>query len=107
MQMLNEQQRALVSAARVLGVIRRQPQISRGVGVRPENVEGVLAFENVVFSYQTRPEAPVLQGLSLKLLHGTVTALVGGSGNGKSTIACLMQRFYDCKAFNRSHPHPN
>ena len=61
----------------------------------PASCEGRLVLRDICFSYPTRPDAPVITGLNLELRPGTVTALVGGSGNGKSTIAWLLQRFYD------------
>eukprot|EP00960_Hanusia_phi_P048125 758776-Hanusia_phi.AAC.6 len=95
MQILNEQQRALASASKVFGTLRRQPLIERGTGSRPDSIHGTLELQNLVFSYPTRPDVTVIRGLNLTLQPGTITALVGGSGNGKSTIAVLLQRFYD------------
>lgn len=59
--------------------------------VTPMSVE----FADVAFSYPTRPESIVLDGLNLRIEAGQVVALVGGSGAGKSTIACLLTRLYD------------
>ena len=67
--------------------------LSRG-GVKPL-LKGSLSFQDVHFRYPTRPDMPVLQGLSLQLRAGQTLALVGPSGNGKSTIASLLLRFYD------------
>lgn len=50
---------------------------------------------DVSFSYPQRPEVEVLKGISLHLPRGTVTALVGGSGAGKTTIVQLLSRFYE------------
>ena len=47
------------------------------------------------FSYPSRRDALVLKGLSLKVRPGKRMALVGPSGQGKSTIVSLIQRFYD------------
>ena len=51
-----------------------------------------LRFEGVAFSYPERPERPAIHDLSLSFARGTVTALVGGTGAGKTTIANLIIR---------------
>ncbi|WP_424936145.1 MULTISPECIES: ABC transporter ATP-binding protein/permease [Bacteria] len=53
----------------------------------------VVEFDHVTFAYRTG--VPVLQDVSLRLEPGTVTALVGSSGSGKSTMAALLARFHD------------
>lgn len=58
-------------------------------------MEGNIAFENVMFSYPSRPDVLVLNAFNLKLEKDTTTALVGSSGSGKSTVVSLIQRFYD------------
>ncbi|CAM8906015.1 unnamed protein product [Rhodiola kirilowii] len=50
---------------------------------------------DVHFSYPLRPDVEILTGLNLLLKCGTVTALVGSSGAGKSTIVQLLARFYE------------
>ena len=47
------------------------------------------------FAYPSRPDVLVLQGLNLHVKSGRKFALVGASGDGKSTIISLIQRFYD------------
>ncbi|KAH8602394.1 P-loop containing nucleoside triphosphate hydrolase protein [Bisporella sp. PMI_857] len=59
------------------------------------NVEGTVEFRDVHFRYPTRPEQPVLRGLSLSVKPGQYIALVGASGCGKSTTIALLERFYD------------
>ena len=54
-----------------------------------------MAFNEVVFNYPTRPDIPVLRGLSLEVKKGQTLALVGSSGCGKSTVVQLLERFYD------------
>jgi ABC-type multidrug transport system fused ATPase/permease subunit len=54
-----------------------------------------ITFDNVSFSYPSRPDTVALSNLSLKIERGSVVALVGHSGCGKSTVVSLLQRFYD------------
>lgn len=56
---------------------------------------GALQFRNVHFAYPTRPEAPVFRDFSLSIPAGAITALVGASGSGKSTVVSLLLRLYD------------
>lgn len=56
--------------------------------------QGPLQLIDVAFTYPLRPNMPVLEGISLSLHRGTITALVGRSGSGKSTVAALLSRFY-------------
>jgi len=55
-------------------------------------IHGKVAFENVVFAYEK--DKPVLHGISFESKPGTVTALVGSSGSGKSTIISLICAFH-------------
>lgn len=54
-----------------------------------------ITFDNVSFSYPSRPDTVALFNMSLKIDCGSVVALVGHSGCGKSTIVSLLQRLYD------------
>jgi len=56
-------------------------------------------FADVFFAYPLRPEALVLKGINLHLKRSTVTAVVGSSGAGKSTIVQLLARFYEVLLF--------
>jgi subfamily B ATP-binding cassette protein MsbA len=55
-------------------------------------IQGTVRFENVEFAYD--PDKPVLHGISFLAKPGTVTALVGSSGSGKSTIISLLCAFH-------------
>lgn len=54
-----------------------------------------ITFDEVSFSYPSRPNVQILERLNLKFEAGKVTAIVGPSGSGKSTIVGLVQRWYD------------
>jgi ABC-type multidrug transport system fused ATPase/permease subunit len=58
-------------------------------------VDGAVSFSNVSFTYPSRPDHPVLKDVSFLCEAGKLTAIVGLSGSGKSTIAGLLTRFYD------------
>ena len=55
---------------------------------------GDIAFDHLHFAYPSRPEQTTLYNLSLHIGSGSCTAIVGGSGSGKSTIANLLLRLY-------------
>ncbi|KAF3788294.1 ABC transporter B family member 25, partial [Nymphaea thermarum] len=57
--------------------------------------DGDLELDDVWFAYPSRPNHMVLRGITLKLSPGSKVALVGPSGGGKTTIANLIERFYD------------
>jgi ATP-binding cassette subfamily B (MDR/TAP) protein 1 len=85
------------AAAKLFATIDRVPAIDSAdpSGLKPEKMNGEITFENVVFNYPSRPNVPVLRGLSLTFPAGHTAALVGASGSGKSTIISLVERFYD------------
>ncbi|KAI1393325.1 putative ABC multidrug transporter [Hypoxylon trugodes] len=60
-----------------------------------EFFSGDVQLDNVDFTYPSRPDVPVIQGVTLHLPAGQHTAIVGLSGSGKSTIAGLLTRLYD------------
>ena len=62
--------------------------------VKTEGANGDIVFDKVEFAYPTRPEAPILKGVSFTIPKNASVAFVGHSGCGKSTIISLIQRFY-------------
>jgi ATP-binding cassette subfamily B protein len=95
-----EAMRGLGAADRVFALMDREPQMPLRGGLVPDGAPRVsggarILFDEVRFSYPTRPDVEVLSGLDLEIAGGEVVALVGASGAGKSTIAALVGRLYD------------
>eukprot|EP00163_Fabomonas_tropica_P018687 TRINITY_DN3306_c3_g1_i5.p1 TRINITY_DN3306_c3_g1~~TRINITY_DN3306_c3_g1_i5.p1 ORF type:complete len:417 (-),score=70.05 TRINITY_DN3306_c3_g1_i5:1009-2259(-) len=86
---------AVGASKRLFELVDRQPEIPCQGGERIEKFTGHVALQHVGFSYPSRPDNVVLKDISLDLKPGTVTALVGPSGGGKSTIVGLIERFYE------------
>ena len=80
---------------RVFELIDRESAIPSNEGVKIPDFKGLIEIDNVCFTYPARPNQRILSSLTITLHPGTVTALVGGSGGGKSTIASLIMRLYD------------
>merc|ERR1712226_1489484 len=97
--MFSDLAQASGAAQRVFDLLDIQPDIplEQGTELLRSSFLGDIVFEDVHFSYQTRPDKQVLNGLSLKVPGGGTCALVGRSGAGKSTIMHLLLRFYDPK----------
>ncbi|OJJ64782.1 hypothetical protein ASPSYDRAFT_141151 [Aspergillus sydowii CBS 593.65] len=89
--------RAASAAAQLFKLIDRESTINpySEDGIAPETITGEVELENLSFSYPTRPGITVLDNFSLKVPAGKVTALVGQSGSGKSTIVGLIERWYN------------
>jgi len=96
MSLLPDYGKAKASAFKLFKLIREPPIIDAYTekGKKPA-VKGLLRFDNVKFNYPSRPDLPVLKGLSFKVDKGKTIALVGQSGCGKSTSVQLSERFYD------------
>ncbi len=88
--------RALECLGRIDEVLSRRPQMTEQTEteVPLTDKENVLAFENVSFRYADS-DAYALRDLSFVCRRGETTAIIGGTGSGKSTIASLMLRFGD------------
>ena len=87
--------RAMVSAGRVGQVLDVEPTITEPA--EPEKLEkarGQLAFRNVAFKYPDADEE-VIKNIDFTAEPGRFTAIIGGTGSGKSTILKLIPRFYD------------
>ncbi len=87
--------RAEASAARINEVLDVVPEIKDPEQPRPAGMQkGYVEFQNVTFSYPGAEE-PALCNISFSAGPGEVTAIIGGTGSGKSTLVSLIPRFYD------------
>lgn len=91
--------RAVASAERIEEVLVTEPSIvdpapGPAAGPDPNRLRGVVEFRDVEFTYPGA-EAPVLKDISFIARPGEVTAVIGSTGCGKSTLVNLIPRFYD------------
>ncbi|CAL5372213.1 unnamed protein product [Camellia sinensis] len=86
-------------AMKAAGASRRVFQLLDRVSSMPKSgnngQDAEVELDDVWFAYPSRPNDMVLNGITLKLQPGSKVALVGPSGGGKTTIANLIERFYD------------
>ncbi|XP_059503332.1 bile salt export pump isoform X3 [Stegostoma tigrinum] len=89
--------KAKIAAARFFQLIDRVPKINiyNDEGETWNNFKGEIDFIDCKFTYPSRPDFQVLNGLSISVMPGQTLAFVGSSGCGKSTSVQLLERFYD------------
>lgn len=94
---ISELQSAFAAAERVFKLIDQQPEPKDLPNACVlDDVTGDVKFKNVVFGYDANKT--IIQGLSLNAEKGSVIAIVGPTGAGKTTIINLLMRFYDVDA---------
>lgn len=87
--------RASAAAARINEVLDIVPEINDPEHVKaPNSQKGYVEFKDVTFSYHGA-EQPALSNISFSAKPGEITAIIGGTGSGKSTLINLIPRFYD------------
>lgn len=87
--------RAAASATRINDVLDTQPEITDADQVQQaDSRHGYVEFEHVTFRYPGA-EQPAISDVSFCAGPGEVTAIIGGTGSGKSTLISLIPRFYD------------
>jgi subfamily B ATP-binding cassette protein MsbA len=87
-------QRSMAAADRYFALIDTDTSIKENpAAVEINDFKEEISFNNVVFSYNA--ERKILNDISLKIKKGSVVAVVGETGSGKTTIANLIARFYD------------
>jgi ATP-binding cassette subfamily B multidrug efflux pump len=87
--------RAAASADRINEVLAIEPEIKDADQVKwADEMQGYVEFQDVTFSYPGAEE-PALCNISFSARPGQTTAIIGGTGAGKSTLVSLIPRFYD------------
>ncbi|XP_061197341.1 uncharacterized protein LOC133205527 [Saccostrea echinata] len=86
---------AVGASIRIFDLLDRVPDVPTENGEVLYHMNGRVEFQNVYFTYPSRPETKVLKGITFSVEPGEMVALVGPSGGGKSTIVNLIERFYD------------
>lgn len=87
-------QQAATSAERIFEILDLEPEPDIGKNNIIEKLDGKLEFKNVEFYYEK--SNPILKGITFSVEPGETLGIVGSTGSGKSTIANLMLRYYDC-----------
>jgi ATP-binding cassette subfamily B multidrug efflux pump len=87
-------QRAAASQKRINEFLHQEPEII-SPAVAPKNISGQIEFSNLSFIY---PDTGIqaLKNISFNIQPGQMVAIIGRTGSGKSTIANLIMRMYDC-----------
>ncbi len=88
---------AIGATERILDIMDQPSEVTVQTLTAPEGKQrfsGEISYRDVHFSYPSRPDMPVLKGVSFDIVAGSKIALVGASGGGKSTIMQLLLQFY-------------
>ncbi len=94
MQIFNVFPRAKVSLDRIFEVLSIEPQITDGTETEG-NGSGTISFRNVSFRFPGSG-ADTLENINFDVKHGETVAVIGATGCGKTALAMLIPRFYDC-----------
>ena len=88
--------RAIISLKRIKEILKKEITIKENAITEDfcDDKKGIVEFKNVTFKYPDADEA-MLKDISFKAMPGTVTAIIGSTGSGKSTLINLIPRFFD------------
>lgn len=91
---ISQLQSALAALERIFGLLSEpeEPEEASKITVQPENVKGDIKFEHAQLSYV--PEKPLITDFSFHARPGSMNAIVGPTGAGKTTLVNLLMRFY-------------
>jgi ATP-binding cassette subfamily B multidrug efflux pump len=88
---------SIAGADRVFEILDLPEEVQQAPDAEPlPEIQGHVRFSNVSFGYLR--QTPVLQDISFEVQPGSIVAILGPTGSGKSTIINLLLRFYDCTA---------
>jgi ATP-binding cassette, subfamily B, bacterial len=91
---VTELQSGLASAERAFSLLDELPEVIERPNARPlARASGAVSFRGVSFSYEK--DLPVLQGITFEVAPGSRVGIAGPTGAGKTTLVCLLMRFYD------------
>ena len=96
--------RTTASAHRINEVLQARPSVNftdKRLNIAMNDNQPILEFKNVGFSYDINekdPERMFIKNLTFNLMPNQTLGIIGSTGSGKTTIANLMTRFYDCNA---------
>jgi len=96
--------RTTASAHRINEVLTAKPTVTfneKPVNINTDEYQPILEFKNVGFSYdknETDPERMFIKNLTFNLMPNQTLGIIGSTGSGKTTIANLITRFYDCNS---------
>src|SRR5204863_4426940 len=90
-------QGARAGAERVFEILDTAPDLVGGTrALTRAEVKGAVGYEDVHFGYD--PTQPILRGVSFEAEPGSLVAIVGATGAGKTTLVSLIPRFYDVQS---------
>lgn len=90
---INQMQSSLASAERVFKIVDEPEEVPDTAVTTIENVKGYVSLKDVCFSYSE--DKPLIENFNLEVKPGQLTAIVGPTGAGKTTIVNLLMRFYE------------
>jgi len=92
---LDEEALDAMSKPGMLGFQNTKTREQKARGQKPATCDGEVVLSNVEMRYPVRPQRVVLDGMDLTISSGSIVALVGHSGSGKSSVVSLIQHLYE------------